>query len=68
MKTLPMILVILIKICLNEISGRVRVGKYLSDMFSIKHDLKQRDVSLLLFSFPLEYVVGQAQAILFVSP
>jgi hypothetical protein len=31
----------LIKMCLNETYSRARVGKHLSDMFSIKNDLKQ---------------------------
>jgi len=30
--------------CLNETYSRVRVGKYLSDMFPIKNGLKQGDV------------------------
>ena len=38
---IPMKLLRLIKICLNETYSRVRVGEHLSDMFHIKHDLKQ---------------------------
>ena len=38
---IPMKLIRLIKICLNETYSRVRVGEHLSDMFPIKHDLKQ---------------------------
>ena len=41
---IPMILVILIKKCLNETYGRFRVGKHLSDMFLIRNGLKQGDV------------------------
>jgi hypothetical protein len=40
---IPMKLVRLIKICLNEIYSRVWVGKHLSDMFPIKNGLKQGD-------------------------
>ena len=38
---IPLKLVELIKVCLNETSSRVRVGKHLSDMFPIMNDLKQ---------------------------
>jgi hypothetical protein len=38
---IPMKLVELMKVCLNETSSRVRVGKHLSDMFPITNDLKQ---------------------------
>jgi hypothetical protein len=34
-------LVSLIKMCLNETYGRVRVGKYLCDRFPIKNDLRK---------------------------
>ena len=48
----------LIKVCLNRIYNRVRVGKHLSDMLHIKNDLKQGDVlSSLLFNFALEYAI-----------
>ena len=40
---IPMQLVRLIKMCLNETGGRVRVGKRLSDMFPIMNGLKQED-------------------------
>jgi len=33
----------LIKMCLSETYNRVRVGKHLSDMFSIKNGWKQGD-------------------------
>ena len=52
----------LIKTCLNESYSRVRVGKHLSDMFSIKNGLKQRDILLpLLFNFALEYAIRRVQ-------
>jgi len=38
---IPMKLVRLTKICLNETSSRVRVGKHLSDMFSIGNGYKE---------------------------
>jgi hypothetical protein len=41
--SIPMNLVRLIKWCLNKIYSRVRVGKRLSDMFSINNDLKEGD-------------------------
>ena len=53
---IPMKLVRLIKMCLNETYCRVRVGKHLSHMFPVRNDLKQGDVlSPLLFNFALEY-------------
>ena len=49
---IAMKLVRLIKLCLNEIYSRVRVGKCLSDMFSIRNGLKQGDtLSPLFFNF-----------------
>ena len=45
-------LVRLIKLCLNEMYSRVRVGKYLSDMFPAKNYVKKGDVfSQLHFNF-----------------
>jgi hypothetical protein len=40
---IPVELVRLIKMCLNETHNRVRVGKHLSDMFPIKKGLKQEN-------------------------
>jgi hypothetical protein len=37
----PMKLVRLIKMCLNETYGKVRIGKHLSDSFPIQNDLNQ---------------------------
>jgi hypothetical protein len=40
--------------CLNEMHGRARVGKHLSDTFLVKNGLKLGDILWpLLFSFPL---------------
>jgi hypothetical protein len=56
-------LVRLIKMCLNETYGGVRVGKHLSDMFPIKNGLKQGDaLSQLVFNFALEYAIRRVQA------
>jgi hypothetical protein len=45
-------LVRLIKMCLSETYGRVRVGENLSETFPIKNGLKQGDaLSPLLFNF-----------------
>jgi len=52
-------LVRLIKMCLTETYNRVRVGKNLSDMFSIRNGLKQGDaLSPLLFNFALNAPLG----------
>jgi len=41
--------------CLNKICGTVRVGKHLTDIFSIRNGWRQRDaLSPLLFRFTLE--------------
>jgi hypothetical protein len=59
---IPMKLVRLIKMCLNETYSRVWVGKHLSDMFPIKNRLKQRDaLSPLLFNFALDYAIRKVQ-------
>jgi hypothetical protein len=48
----PMKLVRWIKMCLNEMYSKVRIGKYLSDSFPIQNGLKQGDALLpLLFNF-----------------
>ena len=55
-------LVRLIKLCLTETYSRVRVGKYLSDMFPIRNGLKRGDaLSPLLFNFALEYAIRCVQ-------
>jgi hypothetical protein len=56
---IPMKLVRLIKMCLNETYSRVWVGKYLPDIFPIKNGLKQGDALLpVLFKFASEYALG----------
>jgi hypothetical protein len=58
----PMKLVRLIKICLNETYNKVRIGKRLSGSSPIKTGLKQADaLSPLLFNFALEYAIGKVQ-------
>jgi hypothetical protein len=60
---IPMKLVRLVKMCLNETYSRVRAGKHLSDTFPIKNGLKQGDALLpLLFNFALEYAIRRVQA------
>jgi hypothetical protein len=57
-------LVKLIKMSLNETYGKVRIGKYLSDNFSIQNGLNQGDaLSSLLLSFALEYAITKFQEI-----
>jgi hypothetical protein len=58
----PMKLVRLIKMCLNETYSKVRIGKHLSDSFPIQNGLKQGDApSPLLFNFALEYAIRKVQ-------
>jgi hypothetical protein len=47
---IPMKLVRLIKMCLNETYSRIRVDKYLPDIFLIKSGLKQGHALSLCFS------------------
>jgi hypothetical protein len=58
---IPMKLVRLIKMCLNEVYSRVRKGKHLSDMFPIRNVSKQDALSPLLFNFALEYAIRWVQ-------
>ena len=59
---IPMKLVILIKMCLNDTYSRVRRGKHLSDIFRISDGLKQGDaLSPLLFNFALECAIRRIQ-------
>jgi hypothetical protein len=55
---IPMKLVRLIKMCLNETYSKVRIGKHLSDSFPIQNGLKQDMFyhycfSALLYNMPL---------------
>ena len=59
---IPMKLVRLVIMCLNETCSAVWVGKYLSDVFCIKNGLKQGNTFLsLLFTFALEYAIRMIQ-------
>jgi hypothetical protein len=58
----PMKLVRLIKMCLDEKYSKVRIGKNLSDSFPIQNGLKQGGaLSPLLFNFAFEYVIRKVQ-------
>jgi hypothetical protein len=58
----PMKLVRLIEMCLNETYSKVRIGKHLSDSFNIQNGLKQGDaLSPLLFNFALQYAIRKVQ-------
>ena len=59
---IPMILVRLIEMCLNETYSRVRVGNHLCDNFPIRNGLKQvSNFSALLFKFVLGYAIRRDQ-------
>jgi len=58
---IPLKLVRLIKLCVTEKYSRVRVGKNLSDVFSIRNGLKQDALSQLFFKFALEYAIRRVQ-------
>jgi hypothetical protein len=59
---IPMKLIRLIKISLNETCSRVWVGKRLSDMFRIRSGLKRGDaLSPLLYSLAFEYAIRRFQ-------
>jgi hypothetical protein len=58
----PMKLVRLIKMCLNETYSKVRIGKHLSVSFPIQNGLEQGDaLSPLLFNYSLEYAIRKVQ-------
>jgi hypothetical protein len=58
----PIKLVRLIEMCLNETYSKVRIGTHLSDKFPIQNGLKQADaLSPLLFNFALENVIKMSE-------
>jgi hypothetical protein len=58
----PMKLVRLIEMCLNEMYSKVYVGKHFSVNFLIQNGLKQGDALwLLLFNCALEYAIRKVQ-------
>jgi hypothetical protein len=58
----PMKIVRLLKMCLNETYSKVRVARHLSDAFPIQNGLKQGDaLSPFLFNFALEYAIRKVQ-------
>jgi hypothetical protein len=58
----PMKLVRLIKMCLNETYSKVRIGKHLSDSFLIQNGLKEGvALSPLFFNFALDYAISKVQ-------
>jgi hypothetical protein len=55
---IPLKLVRLIKMCLDEMYKKVYMGKYVSEALSIQSRLKQRDASSsLFFSFSSEHTI-----------
>jgi hypothetical protein len=55
---MPKKLVRLSEMCLNETYSEVRIGKYLSDTFTIQNGLKQGDaLPPLICNFSLEYAI-----------
>jgi len=59
---IPMKLIRLIKMCLNETCSKVYIGKNLLDTFPIWNGLKKGDaLSPLLFNFSLDYGIRKVQ-------
>jgi hypothetical protein len=59
---IPRKLVALIKMRLNETYIRARIGKNLSEKFTVQNGLKQGDsLSPLLFNFAMEYVIRRVR-------
>jgi hypothetical protein len=59
---IPVKLVRLIEMCLNETYSKVRICKHLSVTFPIRNGLKQGDaISSLFFTFALEYAIRKVQ-------
>jgi sorting nexin-29 len=57
----PMKLVRVIKICLNETYSKVHVDKQLSDIFLIQNGMKQEASLPMLFNFALKYTIRKIQ-------
>jgi hypothetical protein len=58
----PLEVVRLIKLYLNETYSKIRIGKHLSDNFLIRNGLKQGNaLSPLLFNFVLEYAIRETR-------
>jgi hypothetical protein len=47
--------------CLNETYSTVCVGKHLSDIFPLKNDFKQDDLTPFLSNVALEYAIRRVQ-------
>jgi hypothetical protein len=59
---IPMKLVRLNKICLNESYSKVCIGKYMSDSYLIQNGITEGDaLSSLLFNFAVEYAIRKVQ-------
>jgi hypothetical protein len=58
---IPIKLVRLIKMCLNETYNKVCMHKHLSDIYLIQNYLKPDSLSPLLFNFSLEYAIKKVQ-------
>jgi hypothetical protein len=60
---IPMKLVRLVKMCLNETYSKVRIGKHFSDSFPTQNCLKQGNaLAPLLFKVALEYAIRDTSA------
>jgi hypothetical protein len=58
----PMKLIRLIKMCLNETYSKVHIGKHLCNSFPIQNDLRQGGaLTTLLLNFALEYAIRKVQ-------
>jgi hypothetical protein len=58
---IPMKLVRLIGICLNESYSKVRIGKFLCDTSPIQNALKEDALQPLSFNFALDYAIREIQ-------
>jgi hypothetical protein len=58
----PMELMRLIEMCLNETYSKVHISRHVSDNFVIQYNLKQGNVlSPMFFNFALEYAIRNVQ-------